>query len=155
MVVDTCNLCTLEIEAIGPEVQGYLILSYTANWRAAWDTWGNKTKQNTEPSLWQLMWTNAKSHTQTLGEAQETLQKMGRKDCRSQRCQEHQKTMAHRINKAGLIGTHRHWSNNLKAYEGLCMHSVVILLKSFVGLLTVGIEISLIFLEPHFSSWVT
>jgi hypothetical protein len=44
------------------------------------------------------MKTDIDIHNQTLGKAKGTLQKRGKKDCRSQKCQGHQENMSHKIN---------------------------------------------------------
>lgn len=64
-----------------------------------------------------LMGTDAETHSQTLGRDRGTPQKKGRKDHRSQRSWGYYDNMIHRINKEGLIGAQRNWSDK----HGLCM----------------------------------
>jgi hypothetical protein len=52
------------------------------------------------------MGADTETQIETLGIAPETLWKRGRKDSRSQKGWGHQENTNHRINEAGLIGTH-------------------------------------------------
>ena len=69
--------------------------------------------------LWQLIGIDAKTYSQTLGR---TWEEEGyRKDCRSQGVvQDTRGYTAYRITQSGFIGTQRNWSDNYRAYIGLC-----------------------------------